>query len=341
MIGSVSPDLCHAQEVILQLRNGDRLTGAILFEDSRKIILDAAIIGKIEIPIEQIKTRKKVVLKRSLKAGGQVSQPGAPGAAAPKPETVAGKESPPPAEQKSNEAPKVAPAAALAPKPKPIEPKRKLWKLDLQLGANLQFNQKDTELYTGDFKADYGDPKTRFRHTFDYHVRYGKVDNVTSANNMAGLIRTEFDVAQKVFLFNAAGAGYDEIRKIDFTYEDSFGVGYTLVKMTNFVLSVDAGANFQKQFFSNGTATEIFSPRLGEKSAWKISSKFEVSQTFEFYPRSTDFEDYRLRAEGILRYLLNNHLSLNLRVAEIYDTRPAAGVTPNDLQINSTIGVRF
>ena len=111
--------------------------------------------------------------------------------------------------------------------------------------------------------------------------------------------------------------------------------------MTNFVMSVDAGANYQKQFFSNGTSTEVFSPRLAEKSSWKISSKFEVSQVFEFYPRSADLEDYRLRAEGILRYLLNNHISLNLRVAEIYDTRPASGVTPNDLQINSTIGVHF
>jgi hypothetical protein len=205
----------------------------------------------------------------------------------------------------------------------------------------LYQDPQGTLLYTGDFKADYGDPKTRFRHTFDYHVRYGKVDNVPSANNMNGLIRTEFDIAKKIFIFNAAGAGYDHIRKIDFSYEDSFGIGYTLIKMTNFVLSVDGGVNYQKQFFSNGQEPEVFSPRLGEKSSWKISSKFEVSQTFEFYPRSGDFEDYRLRAEGILRYLLNDHISLNLRVAEIYDTRPAPGVTPNDLQINSTIGFRF
>jgi hypothetical protein len=172
----------------------------------------------------------------------------------------------------------------VAPPPKPIQPKRKLWKMDLQLGANLQYNQKDTELYTGDFKADYGDPKTRFRNTFDYHMRYGRIDGVISANNMNGLIRTEFDIAKKYFLFNAAGAGYDDIRKIDFTYEDSFGIGYTLIKMTNFVLSVDAGANYQKQFFSNGTTTEIFSPRLAASTSSCASYSF-AARTGSISPR--------------------------------------------------------
>jgi hypothetical protein len=340
-LGLIPPNLCRGEEVILQLRNGDRLTGNIISESTNKVTLDAVSLGKVQIPVAQIKSRKRIASKHSPKAAEQTALQNPPVAPAKKPDTVAAKESQTPAVKKPAESPKERSSVAPGPKPKPVQPKRKLWKFDLQLGANLQYNQKNTELYTGDFKADYGDPKTRFRNTFDYHVRDGRLDDQVSANNMNGLIRTEFDLAKKYFVFNAAGAGYDEIRKIDLTYEESFGVGYTLVKMTNFVLSVDFGANYQEQFFSDGTAKEYFSPRLGEKSSWKLSSKFEVTQAFEFYPRSANLEDYRVRSEAVLRYLLSTFLTLNLRVADIYDTRPAPGVTPNDLQINSTIGVHF
>jgi hypothetical protein len=194
-------------------------------------------------------------------------------------------------------------------------------------------------LYSGIFKANYGGK--RLRHIFNYNIIYGKTDGIITANNMNGLIRTEFDVAKKVFVFNAAGAGYDDIRKIDFTYEDSFGVGLTMVTLSNFVASVDAGASYQEQLFSDGTSKEYFSPRLGEKAAWKISSKVELTEAFEFYPRSLSLDNYRLRLETTVRYLLSHYLTLNLRVADLYDTQPASGVTPNDLQIISTLGVRF
>ena len=48
-----------------------------------------------------------------------------------------------------------------------------------------------------------------------------------------------------------------------------------------------------------------------------------------------------LRIETNLRYWLKTYLSLNLTVINLYDTRVAQGVEPNDLQIRSSIGVKF
>jgi len=367
------------------------MTGAIIVEDQHQVTLDIEFIGVVDVPVAQIKSRKKVRRKNvpktatatlravsptEAKAGesagkrqrledlfarykaGAVTlavyqeqralilaepakpiapQPSLasvpPAAAAPKPSSALAQtpKSPEPAK----------PAAKIsAPPPNPPKPKEpKRWILDLQLGMNLHFNQQDNELYSGIFKANYGGK--RLRHIFNYNINYGKTDGIISANNMNGLIRSEFDVAKKVFVFNAAGAGYDDIRKIDFTYEESFGVGFTMVTLTNFVASIDAGLNYQEQWFSDGTSKEYFSPRFGEKAVWKISSKVELAEVFEFYPRSASLDNYRLRLETTLRYLLSHYLTLNLRVADLYDTQPAPGVTPNDLQIISTLGVRF
>ena len=361
------------------------MTGAIVAEDQNQVTLDIEFIGIVDVPVAQIKSRKKVRRKNvpkittattEAKAGesagkrqrledlfarykaGAVTpavyqeqralilaepakpiapQPSLasvpPAASAPKPSSALAQT------PKSQEPAKPA-AKLLAPPPNPPKPKEpKRWILDLQLGMNLHFNQQDNELYSGIFKANYGGK--RFRQIFNYNINYGKTDGLISANNMNGLARTEFDVAKKVFVFNAAGAGYDDIRKIDFTYEESFGVGFTMVTLTNFVASIDAGVNYQEQWFSDGTSKEYFSPRLGEKAVWKISSKVELAEAFEFYPRSASLDNYRLRVETTLRYLLSHYLTLNLRVVDLYDTQPAPGVTPNDLQIISTLGVRF
>jgi hypothetical protein len=328
---------CCADDFILYLRNGDRITGTVLAEDDKQLTVTNALVGKVLVPISQIEKREKAPpavtpSKPPEQAAAKPVQatPTKPVESAPAkpPQTAAGKTNAPPA----------APPKPKAPPPKP---KEKRWHFDIQLGANIQYNQRTTELYYGNFKVNYAG--VQVRHIFEYKVNYGRTDGEVSADNMNGLVRTEIDITKnkRVYLFNAAGAGYDEIRKIDLTYDDSLGVGYKLITRTNFVLNVDTGFNYQQQYFSNGTSKEYFSLRLAEKATWKISPKMELSEQFEFFPRSVTLDNYRLRFESNYRYVLNSYLNLNLTVIDQYDTNPAPGVTPNDLQIRSTVGVKF
>src|SRR5437773_2632208 len=83
----VSSNLCRAEDVSLQLRNGDRMTGAIIAEDHDQVTLDIEFIGVVDVPIVQIKSRKKVrrknVPKTTSSTLGAASQPEAkPGVSA-------------------------------------------------------------------------------------------------------------------------------------------------------------------------------------------------------------------------------------------------------------------
>src|SRR5438093_556443 len=49
----------RADEVIFHLRNGDRITGAIISENSSEVILSTAFAGKITLPVSQIEKREK------------------------------------------------------------------------------------------------------------------------------------------------------------------------------------------------------------------------------------------------------------------------------------------
>jgi len=248
---------------------------------------------------------------------------------------------PPAQAAQSAPGPKPATTAAAKP-PAPVKPKPpKHWVLDAQLGVDLQYNQTERQLYYGRAKWTYG--IARFRSIVDYLANYGKNDGLLAANDMTGSVRLEQDVdkSRRLFLFNASGVGYNEIRKIDLSYDDSFGLGYKLVTRTNLTLNTDLGVNYQKQHLSDGTSKDYGAVRLGELMSWKISKRWLVDEKLEFYPRFTDPGEYRMRFESTLRYLLSDHLNLNFTAIDQYDTLPAPGVTRNDLLLRATLGIKF
>jgi hypothetical protein len=295
----------RTEPVILHLRNGDRFTGTIVSEDARRVVLTNAWNKEIVVPVDEIARREKAV-------AAAVTAP-----AAPRP-----------------------PVPALAPPAPIIRPKSpKYWSGEVQLGVDLAFSERDRQLYSGRSKVTYA--QDHFRSIFDYLFAYGKTDGIVSANRMDGSVKTDFDVGRRFYVYNLAGAGYDEIRKIDLRYEAGPGLGFHLVTYTNFILNTELGSNYQVQQNTDNTKTELFFYRLGENLTWRPHPKFTLDEKFEFFPRVEDVSEYRFRFEGNLRYWLNGSLSLNVTVLDQYDTLPARTVTQNDLQIRSSIGVKF
>lgn len=341
-----------ADTVTLQLRTGDRLTGELLSLDVDNVTITNRILGKIVVPVSQVERLERkpagtapAPAPAPVPAAAQASPTNAPAQPsptnAPAARPVAATNAPP-AQASAAAKPASAPAAKPAAPPPAIKPKPpKHWVLDARLGVDLQYNQANRQLYYGTAKWTYG--KDRFRSIIDYLGNYGKTDGVLSANDMNGSLRVELDVdkARRTFLFNASGVGYNEIRKIDLSYDDSFGVGYKLVTRTNLTLSTDVGVNYQKQHFTDGTAKDYGAVRLGEIMSWKISRRWILDEKVEFYPRITDLGEYRMRFESTIRYLLSDNLNLNLTAIDQYDTQPAPGVTKNDLLLRAALGLKF
>ena len=74
---------------------------------------------------------------------------------------------------------------------------------------------------------------------------------------------------------------------------------------------------------------KIITPRLG------------FDEKLEYFPRIDDPGEYRFRFEANLRYAMLQNIFFNLSVIDIYDSLPANGVMKNDLQIRSSVGVKF
>lgn len=313
----------QSQQVLLQLKNGDRLSGKISSETNNQVVLTTVWSNNITVPLDWITNRT----------------------------VVAAASNPPPVVLLSSNAPTppatipLSPARSIAPTvPVVILPKMpKRWTYEAQVGINLQYNQIQSQLFYGAAKAVYtGD---LWRDVMDLHVNYGKSDGTLSANNLNTTWRVEHDInkTKRAFVFNAVGAGYDQIQRIHFTYDESLGAGYKFIERPNLIFTGDSGANYQKEYFYDETEKDFFSLRLAEIVSWKVNPRITLDERFEFYPRLTSWSDYRLRAEANFAYKLNNagNLFLNLSLVDLYDTEPAAGASNNDLQLRSALGLKF
>jgi len=311
-----------AENVLLQLRNGDRITGSVVSENEKQVTISTVWSKEVVVPVDQILKREKApVESQPAVAAGQNQK------TADTPAT------------KSTPAAKPAPVAVAAPA-KPITPKPpQLWHADFQLGLDLIYGAKDRQNYYGKANVTYA--KNRFRNIFELSGSYGETEGILSANRVDGFIKTDFDLGKRVYVYDVAGASYDEIRKIDHRFEIGPGLGDHLLKLTNFVLNAEAGFNYQAEYRTDDTEAENFYLRFAEQTSWKINHRFSLDEKFELFPRVEDFSQYRFRLETTLKYQLYQNISLNLTVLDQYDTSPAQSITKNDLQIRSSIGVKF
>ena len=317
--------------VVFRLRNGDRLTGDVLFEGFNGVVVNTPWAKEIVVPYSEIISREQAVVK-STNAVVEPKSPVQIAAEPPKTNGTAGVVASGPATKKESKF-----------------TARKSWHGKVDLGMDLGFSETTRELFYGKAKITYA-PETapgqlrsiaeRFRNTFEYQATYGKTEGVLSANRMDGSSKTDFDIGKNIFVYNLIGLGYDEIRKIDFQYEVGPGIGYHLFKRTNFVMDAEFGFNYQVQNLQGNASTERFFTRFAENATWNITKRLSWDEKVELFP-SLDLNSFRARLETNVRYSLLDNLSLTLSILDIYDTEPAAGVGKNDLQIRSMIGVSF
>lgn len=306
-----------AVEVVVQLRNGDRITGELVAQETNHIVVNTSWAGKLALPLATVGGL------RTASGNDLLPAPLAP-------------------------AVPVAPAAAVAvakPKPAAAAPPKRL-RNKIEIGSNLAYGARDSEVLFARFKSTYERPyehdaKKFFRTIADYTADYGETESIRSANRMNASVKTDFDLGQKSYCYNVGSGGYDEIRKIDLHYEIGPGLGYHLLKRPAFEFDIEGGLNYQAQYRSTGANPDSLYVRAAEDTTWKLNSRFSLSKKFEFFVNGEDPEQFRFRLDATASYKLIENLSLNLSVLDQYDTDPAPKVDQNEVQFRSTIGITF
>jgi Protein of unknown function, DUF481 len=332
----------YSQEVLLHLRTGDLIRGRVINEDTNAVTLSTSWIKELSIPLAEIQKREVISSVTNAVVQTTATNNQTTASATTNASTVVAKASTTQVVVKSTAS---LPVSTNKP-PTTWDTWRNRLKGEVNVGASFQSGSTDVHLYTAHMGLTYAqpyasDPKKFFRNVLTYDAQYGRTEGVVSANNMNGSSKTDFDVSRKTYFYNLMGVGYDEITKIDFRYEVGPGLGYHLFTQTNFVMNVELGGNYQADYYTDNTRSLNFYARLAENFTWKITQRMSLVEKFEFFPQINKLDHYRIRFESTFSQALLEHLSLNLSLIDLYDTQPAAGVTQNEMQIHSTLGIKF
>lgn len=313
-----------AQNVVLHLKSGDRISGRIVSESTTELVVSNAWTKALSIPLSLIAERKTNTVAR------------------PTPPTSAGTRRTPSRKKPRRGHPK--PVHQSVAKAHPHA--KGTWHSQIRLGLDAIFNTQDQQDYYGDAKVTYerpyaANPKKFFRNTSQLHGEYQRTDGVESANRVQGSNKSDFDIGSRYYAYALAGAGYDDIQKIDLEYKFGPGIGEHLITRKNFVLNIESGLNYEAQYRRDTANLETFYLRFGFDTTWKIRRNLKLTQEEAFYPDMEQEGQYHNDFTANLSYGFWKNLSLNLTLQDDYNTEVAPGVDRNRLEVRSSLGITF
>lgn len=326
-----------APPMIFHLKNGDRITAIPQIRTETNLVVLTAFGSTITLPLDQIVSRTTLPLLTET---------------TPAVETPAPAEVPVPAEAP---APTLAPAPEAAPdaaadaakavkeKTEPVTFVGKFFSNfagEVQVGMDAGYGASDYMNYYGRVKASHG--FERWKSMWDGKLTYGKNKGDLSADKLDTSYRLEYDaIPKKLFVYGEPTGGYDNIREIDYYYTIGGGLGYHILKKDNMALDASAGASFQSYHYAMEDARNDMYIDFGESYTWEIVKDLNFVQKLTFSPKAEDWSVFRMVFEAGVSWAFYKNMTFNFTLIDKYDSHPAKNIDKNDLQLVSSIGLKF
>lgn len=325
-----------AQNVILHLKDGDQISGVLVGENTNNVVVSNRWAGTLSVPLAEIGQREIILAADT----NQIASTN----------LIAGTNQISSTNLLSTNAAAIAKIAPLKPPSTSVTNLFKHWRGEAEVGLDLIYSTISQQNYHGRFKLAYElpyrtKPMLYFRNALDYSVEYGRTQGTNgvsqkSTDRMGASDKTTFDIRKRWYTYNLAGIGYDRIKKINLQFEEGPGMGYHLFTRTNFLMNLEAGANYQVQYRSDSPDSRDFFYRLAQDLNWKLDDRTTLSEKLEVFPR-WDLSEIRSRFETTISYTIWRYMSLNLTLTDSYDNSPAAGTDANEVEVRSALGVKF
>jgi hypothetical protein len=165
----------------------------------------------------------------------------------------------------------------------------------------------------------------------------------TTANEIRGFLRQEYDLTRRLFVFGSFDAEYDEIESLSLRAVPKVGPGLKVYQSENAWFSVESGFAYVYERFFGGDENQYPGMAFGAESDWKLPwlgaswhNRLDYTPSFEDW-----LGDYLLRYETSLLVPVISAVSFKLSLIDSYDSTPADDNERNTLAILVGLSLGF
>jgi YD repeat-containing protein len=350
--------LCLCTSVVradqLTLKNGDRLTGAIVKSDAKTLVLKTDYAGDLNIKWDVVvaivsSQTLHLVLKDGQTIVGTVTTSDNKFAVATK---DAGEVDAPISDvvDVRNDTEEAAYQAEIERLRHPHL--SDFWSALLDTGLSLTRGNSEALTYNLNGKAARVTDRDKISVYTTAIYSNSTVDgiNSTTAHAIRGGVRADLNVSDKFFVFGLTDLEYDQFQDLDLRAVFGGGGGYHAIKTKNTNFDIFLGGTYDEDFFGAIAATptipatpavtrRIGEIDFGESFNTKINNRTTITQIFSFYPDLSETGQYRLQWDSTGATKLKNWLSWQVTISDRFLSDPLPGFKKNDLLLST--GFRF
>ncbi|HEY6388959.1 MAG TPA: DUF481 domain-containing protein [Candidatus Acidoferrum sp.] len=176
--------------------------------------------------------------------------------------------------------------------------------------------------------------------------------NSTTAHAIRGGIRGDLNVSDHLFVFGFTDFEYDQFQDLDLRNVLGGGFGYHVINTKATTFDVFGGGSYNQAFYGAvaATAAEPAMPSvtrktgeivLGETFNAKLSSRTTVTEQFSIYPNISETGTYRFQFDATAATKLKNWLSWQVTYSDRYLSNPLPGFKTNDLLLSTGVRLTF
>lgn len=209
------------------------------------------------------------------------------------------------------------------PDPSPSSPDSLGWSGTADLGFTLTSGNSETT------SLSLGTSVTReFRHQhlgFSGSYLRSTDDGEETANRGEAGIQYRYFPGPR-FYFTARGSGgFNEPAGLDLRLAPGAGAGYVLARGDAYELTAEAGANWIRDEFTDGTSETSVFFSAGQSFSLDLTETTSLTQELRYRPNSSDLSDYLLHAEATLTAQVTGGVGLRVTFIDDFDSTPFSG----------------
>lgn len=159
-------------------------------------------------------------------------------------------------------------------------------------------------------------------------------------------VQYDYFPSERVFFFGRTSVSFNEPAGLDLRLSPAAGVGYQVLERERVELTLQGGASWIRDEFTDGTSDEAVHAVLSEAFRFVLSETADLQQTLTYEPKLEDLEDFLLRTEVSLTAMITDALGLKVSFRDEFDSRPfdpAVGEEreKNDITLVTGVTYRF